>query len=210
MSDKAYLVKIWNTNDARILSAYVNRMDDISSIPYFFRVNEDIDKTRFMRGDIVAALSADRSDLAGSFVHEAEACLIDEVPYYLLLEEVLPDWEEKASIDVQINLDDLCYPARLNLNGSSLMGFIDCSYETLVGCFGNPVPDGFDSYKCDAEWQLDFGDDIIATIYNWKSGQNYNGLGAPSVEEITHWHVGGFNKMALNAVEHLLSQGEAS
>tara|TARA_R100001143_G_scaffold61269_2_gene61746 strand:- start:609 stop:926 length:318 start_codon:yes stop_codon:yes gene_type:complete len=99
---------------------------------------------------------------------------------------------------------------RLNLDGTHLMGFVNCSYATLVERFGNPVPDGFDDYKCDAEWQLDFGDGVLATIYNWKNGPNYNRFGtALLVEEITHWHVGGFNKMALHAVENVLSQGEA-
>ena len=78
------------------------------------------------------------------------------------------------------------------VNGTSLQGYVDVSYEELVRIFGKPNAKG-DCYKIDAEWEIQtpFG---VATIYNYKDGKNYMGDEGVEVEEITEWHIGGHNK----------------
>jgi hypothetical protein len=80
--------------------------------------------------------------------------------------------------------------------GTSLMGYLDISYAELVEKLGEPHDDG-DGYKVDAEWSFDTPDGV-ATIYNYKSGPNYNGAG--SVAAIRDWHIGG-NSTAV--VQHI-------
>lgn len=75
-------------------------------------------------------------------------------------------------------------------NFTSLQGYINTNYATLVGCFGEPTCDG-DGYKVDAEWIITFADGVVATIYNWKNGKNYCGEEGYEVEDITDWHIGG-------------------
>ena len=76
-----------------------------------------------------------------------------------------------------------------DVNMTSLQGGIYTSYETLVGCFGEPEEG--DGYKVDAEWVITFADGVVATIYNWKNGKNYCGEDGMDVEDITDWHIGG-------------------
>lgn len=75
-------------------------------------------------------------------------------------------------------------------NFSSLQGYIQTSYDDLVGCFGEPTSDG-DGYKVDAHWSITFADGVVATIYNWKDGPNYCGPHGTPVQRITDWHIGG-------------------
>ena len=77
-----------------------------------------------------------------------------------------------------------------DVNGTSLQGYIDTSYDVLRGCFGLPTCDG-DGYKVDAEWIITFADGVVATIYNWKNGHNYCGWDGLDTEDITNWHIGG-------------------
>lgn len=77
-----------------------------------------------------------------------------------------------------------------SVNGSSLQGYINTSYDVLRGCFGLPTCDG-DGYKVDAEWIITFNDGVVCTIYNWKDGHNYCGYDGLDVEDITEWHIGG-------------------
>ena len=92
---------------------------------------------------------------------------------------------------------------RISANGTSLQGYIDCSYEKLVEIFGEPTDDG-DGYKADAEWVIRFEGEIVATIYNYKDGQNYCGAKGTPVENITNWHIGGHQEAALRCVMHYL------
>lgn len=91
-------------------------------------------------------------------------------------------------------------------SGTCLQGRIEVPYKTLVEVFGEPgLGDG---YKVDAEWDIRFDnnteDGIVATIYNWKNGKNYCGDQGMDVKDITDWHVGGFSKEALKAVQSIL------
>lgn len=86
--------------------------------------------------------------------------------------------------------------------GTSLQGYINRSYDELVKAFGLPL-DG-DGYKVEAEWNIVFEDGTRATVYNWKNGRSYCGDGGLYPEEITEWHIGGFDKKAVEAVTNTL------
>ncbi len=93
--------------------------------------------------------------------------------------------------------------------GGSLLGEMDISYDEIVALLGNPGSDG-DGYKVDAEWTLLFSSDegehvCHASIYNYKSGPNYNG-GAGDVESIRDWHIGGEDDRAVELVKMLFSK----
>lgn len=88
---------------------------------------------------------------------------------------------------------------------SWLIGEIDVSYADLKKVFGKEHSDG-DGYKVDAEWMLKFSDGTYATIYNYKSGKNYNGKSGTPKTKIRDWHVGGSSQQALYAVQEALEQ----
>jgi hypothetical protein len=84
--------------------------------------------------------------------------------------------------------------------GTSLIGYIDISYAELKKTLGQPTDS--DGYKSDAEWELEFEDGSVATIYNWKDGKNYNGSHGTPKTQIRDWHVGG---ASLNTIRKLKS-----
>ena len=83
--------------------------------------------------------------------------------------------------------------------GTSLQGTVDISYAELVRIFGPPHSDG-DGEKVDAEWVLLLRSGRIATIYNYKTGKNYNGNEGQATEDITDWHIGGTTKAVVGEV----------
>lgn len=101
------------------------------------------------------------------------------------------------------NQDDL-----INSNMTCLRGCITATYAQLVGTFGEPLKEGFDDYKSDAEWLVQFDDGTVATIYNWKNGINYGGSeeGIPT-EQITDWHIGGHTSDAVDNVKQAIREG---
>lgn len=93
-------------------------------------------------------------------------------------------------------------PDLMNINGSFYQGEVFANYHQLVELFGEPH-EYFDDYKSDAEWYVEFDDGVIATIYNWKNGRNYNGFDAPHVENINEWNIGGFSIEAAGRIQEL-------
>ena len=98
----------------------------------------------------------------------------------------------------------------INTNMTHLQGCITATYAQLVSTFGEPLKEGFDDYKCDAEWVVQFEDGTVATIYNWKNGINYCGSedGIPT-EQITDWRIGGHSNLAVEVdyVQQALKEG---
>jgi hypothetical protein len=72
----------------------------------------------------------------------------------------------------------------------------------LVKVFGEPNCVG-DGYKTDAEWCISV-DGKVATIYNYKNGKNYLGDEGYDVEEITTWHIGGFDSSVVKEIDKIL------
>ena len=87
--------------------------------------------------------------------------------------------------------------------GTSLKGYIVCTYEELVDAFGEPIP-GED--KTDFEWHILFADEGVATVYNWKDGPNYGYDIDP--KKITEWHIGGKSRHVLDGVSKAVDNGQ--
>lgn len=88
---------------------------------------------------------------------------------------------------------------QIKTDGTHLQGYIDAKYNELISLFGQPHDS--DGYKVDAEWDIQFADGTVATIYNYKNGKNYCGSSGTRKQDITHWHIGGFTKQAVNNVQ---------
>ena len=100
-------------------------------------------------------------------------------------------------------------------NGTYLQGHVTVSYNRLRKIFG--MHGNGDEYKQDAEWVIKFDDpffedkynkELIATIYNWKDGYNYNEHEpeyAMAVNNITDWNIGGHSKEAVLKVKEALT-----
>tara|TARA_R110000751_G_scaffold157899_1_gene263399 strand:- start:616 stop:1002 length:387 start_codon:yes stop_codon:yes gene_type:complete len=104
-----------------------------------------------------------------------------------------PQFQEFARSDGQhcryvTHNDDI----EIDVNGTSLRGYLEVSYEDLVKKLGEPFV--FDEYKTDAAWTVSWFDEDKATIYNWKNGKNYCGPEGLNVEDIRVWNIGGLEK----------------
>ncbi len=88
--------------------------------------------------------------------------------------------------------------------GTSLMGYINTTYENLVRVFGEPGPGSGDN-KTDVEWE-GYIDGEPFNIYNWKDGKSYCGDEGLDVKDITEWNVGGKSRKALWNVEEMLEK----
>lgn len=65
-------------------------------------------------------------------------------------------------------------------NGTSLQGYVNTTYATLVALFGPSMGAGD---KTTQEWILQFNDGTVATVYDWKEYETPEGM--------YRWHVGG-------------------
>ena len=77
----------------------------------------------------------------------------------------------------------------INTGNTCLQGHIKADYKDLIAAFGKPM-DG-DGIKVDAEWNIQFDDGTIATIYNWKNGLAYMSDLGLDTDKITDWNIGG-------------------
>ena len=92
----------------------------------------------------------------------------------------------------------------VDINRTSLQGYIDTSYDVLVDLFGEPGD--ADGYKVDWEWQVQFKCGTVATIYNWKNGPNYCGEAGGGCHQGKQWHGGGLEQEAGRLVEQAIEQ----
>jgi len=88
--------------------------------------------------------------------------------------------------------------------GTCLQAEIVTTYSNLKKLFGKPMVG--DECKIDAEWVVEFEDGTVATIYNWKDGENYNGASGVPKTKIRHWHIGGFDLKSVEKVTQLLGE----
>ena len=92
--------------------------------------------------------------------------------------------------------------SNINISGTHLQGYINVEYSTLKKLFGKPTAG--DSYKTDAEWEIQFEDGSVATIYNWKNGKNYCGKEGIPKTKITKWNIGGNDVSVVQKLESIL------
>lgn len=81
---------------------------------------------------------------------------------------------------------------------TSLKGSITITYAKLVERYGEPCESA--GYKSDAEWDIEWEDGVIGTIYNWKNGKNYLGDEGEEVEDITDWNIGGYKEIVVKRI----------
>jgi hypothetical protein len=116
-----------------------------------------------------------------------------------------------TKVSNELTSDDWCMRPTDDINWTSLKGEIDISYAELVEVFGEPHGVG-DEYKVDAEWAFEFNikeEDsdrlVVATIYNYKDGKNYNGAEGLDVEDIRDWHIGGRSPLAVELIKKTIA-----
>jgi hypothetical protein len=95
----------------------------------------------------------------------------------------------------------------VNIDGTSLVGIVTVDYVELVQLFGKPNPS--DGYKVDAEWEIEFNDGVVGTIYNWKNGKNYLGPKGLPKNKIREWHIGGLDTNVVQRIETLIQNHRA-
>jgi hypothetical protein len=86
----------------------------------------------------------------------------------------------------------------VRIHGTSLQSYITTDYAKLKKAFGKP--NCGDEYKIDAEWDIEFSDGTVATVYNWKDGKNYLGSNGTPKTKITTWHIGGKSQEVVDRV----------
>ena len=95
-----------------------------------------------------------------------------------------------------------------NIEETCLQGYIECSYDDLVGAFGKPTVEGGMETKIEVEWKLTFIEGTrtndnheVVTIYNWKNGKRYCGEEKGlEVKDIKEWNIGGHRRYAVDLV----------
>jgi len=80
----------------------------------------------------------------------------------------------------------------INVNGTSLQGYITIKFADLVSVLGKPHFENGD--KITAEWAIQIGDAVI-TIYDYKEDVTPKGL--------YDWHVGGFDSSVVVTLQRL-------
>jgi hypothetical protein len=97
----------------------------------------------------------------------------------------------------------------IKTSGSSLVGYVEATYEELIEVFGEPTykePSG--DGKVTTEWNLEFETTdntkpyVVGTIYDWK--MHDDGAACRS-GDVFKWNVGGFKYDALDLIEEQLA-----
>lgn len=80
------------------------------------------------------------------------------------------------------------------INGTSFKGDFYAYYHEIVEIFGEPDhgPNNFEHDKVTCEWDLEFEDGTVATIYDWKEPETPMGRYL--------WHIGGKSYEAVDRV----------
>jgi hypothetical protein len=89
-------------------------------------------------------------------------------------------------------------------NNTSLQGYITTTRARIEEVFGDVTLEDQDMFeKVTTEWVIQFLDDdsTVATIYDWKRYEE----GAPGMNEIYQWHIGGKSPLAVELVQKALA-----
>lgn len=80
-------------------------------------------------------------------------------------------------------------------NGTSLRGTVSTTYDEIIKIFGEPTYVESDpDEKVTAEWDIEFEDGVVATIYDYKEY-----TGKPPLARYD-WHIGGHDTKAVHHV----------
>lgn len=90
----------------------------------------------------------------------------------------------------------------VDIDDTSLMGYVKVSYENLVKAFGKATSQRpSDDDKVRIAWNIKFADNTVATIYDYK---NYGKTVKWVKENFTEWHIGGNDEYAVDKVLDVL------
>ena len=81
-------------------------------------------------------------------------------------------------------------------NETSLRGYVKSNLETLIKKLGDPIRDRSGDGKVSCEWIIQFDDETVATIYDWKMEET------PTTSYC--WHIGGKGINVVEKVEFAL------
>lgn len=98
-----------------------------------------------------------------------------------------------------------------NISGTSLRGHVTAYYSQLIAAFGEPIAEA-DGYKVSSEWDIEFEDGKVASIYDYKETNLYD-RELPSVAEFRriaderghHWHIGGKDSVVVDRILAILA-----
>ena len=79
------------------------------------------------------------------------------------------------------------------IQGTSLRGYVTCSYHDLCDALGEPEHFGADwgDGKVTIQWRVKDGP-VVATVYDWKGSVNGADLDSP-----VEWNIGGNSRFSL-------------
>lgn len=85
------------------------------------------------------------------------------------------------------------------INGTSLQGYVQATYQELVDAFGDPEIrlDGDTGYKVKHLWVINI-EGVICSIYDYKEDLN---TGKPE-----NWHIGGKQKIAERLINQIIEE----
>ena len=123
--------------------------------------------------------------------------------HYRELEEMgrAPNNNEGDPMEYQTHNDVI-----IKTSGTGFKGKIKLDYYDILDRLGKPKE--CDGHKTDAEWEIEFYDGTVATLYNWKNGKNFCGEKGLALYQIDKWNVGGFKREALDKVNKLFKGEE--
>lgn len=80
------------------------------------------------------------------------------------------------------------------IDGSHFIDIVKTTYVKLLKTLGEPSE--YESDKTNVEWDIEFEDGTVATIYDWKTHS--------IPKELYNWHIGGFNEDAAKRVKEII------
>lgn len=88
------------------------------------------------------------------------------------------------------------------IEGTGLVGYVTGTRREIEAVLGAPDEYGESDGdgKVTTEWLIRFDDGTVATIYDWKRYED----GAPGMDELYRWHIGGREGTAVRMVGDLL------
>lgn len=98
------------------------------------------------------------------------------------------------------NQDDL-----INVTGTWLLTTINLPFDRVARVLGDPIRFNADEGdgKVRVEWDIQFDDGLVATIYDWKEHNR-------KPEDVTDWHIGGRGFEVVQRVYDLLGSKNTS
>lgn len=95
---------------------------------------------------------------------------------------------------------------RANIDDTHLRGHLRVPFSRLVEVFGEP--ESFPDPKVSFFWRIEFGGQVVATIYDWKISSRW-APGYPTPDQLRasdfdRWNVGGNSRYALSLVREAL------